>query len=348
MTLRVGFSGFGAAGRFLHAPLVEAAGMEVAAVATSRAAEVSALHPGATIVSGFEALLDVPGLDLIVVVTPNALHVPQVEAALEAGYHVVVDKPATPTRAEGEALADLAEARDLKLAVYHNRRWDSDFLTARRVLSEGRLGELRGLRMHWDRFRPQVLDRWRDRPAVASGNLYDLGSHLIDQALLLVGMPDWLQADVFAQRPGGVTDDGFEILMAKGDLRISLGVTLIGATPRDRFRLEGLNAAYRKTGLDVQEDQLRAGVSPFDPAFGIEPESQWGETVDGEGRHLPVRPEPGRWLSFYEAMREAITSGGEVPVTMRSAARTIGVIEAAHASARDGRRIALDAEGRWR
>lgn len=148
MTLRVGFSGFGAAGRFLHAPLVEAAGMEIAAVATSRAAEASALHPGATIVSGFEALLDVAGLDLIVVVTPNALHVPQVQTALEAGYHVVVDKPATPTRAEGEALADLAEARGLKLAVYHNRRWDSDFLTARRVLDEGSLGELRGLRMH--------------------------------------------------------------------------------------------------------------------------------------------------------------------------------------------------------
>jgi scyllo-inositol 2-dehydrogenase (NADP+) len=348
MTLRVGFSGFGAAGRFLHAPLVEAAGMEIAAVATSRAAEASALHPGATIVSGFEALLDVAGLDLIVVVTPNALHVPQVQTALEAGYHVVVDKPATPTRAEGEALADLAEARGLKLAVYHNRRWDSDFLTARRVLDEGSLGELRGLRMHWDRFRPQVLDRWRDRPAVASGNLYDLGSHLIDQALLLVGMPDWLQADVFAQRPGGVTDDGFEILMARGDLRISLGVTLIGATPRDRFRLEGLNAAYRKTGLDVQEDQLRAGVSPLDHAFGVEPESQWGEIVDGEGARNPVGPERGSWLSFYEATREAIMGGGEVPVTMRSAARTIGVIEAAHASARDGRRIALDAEGRWR
>lgn len=347
MTLRVGFSGFGAAGRFLHAPLVKAAGMEVAAVATSRVDEVSALHPGARVVSGFEALLDVPGLDLIVVVTPNALHVSQVEAALEAGHHVVVDKPATPTRAEAEALADLAEARDLKLAVYHNRRWDSDFLTARRVLSEGGLGELRGLRMHWDRFRPQVLDRWRDRPAVASGNLYDLGSHLIDQALLLVGMPDWLQGDVFAQRPGGVTDDGFELLMGKGPLRISVGVTLIAASGRDRFRLEGLEATYRKTGLDVQEDQLRAGVSPLDPAFGIEPESQWGEIVDGQGRHNPVRPERGCWLSFYEAMREAITGDGEVPVTMRSAARTIGVIEAAHASAREGRRITLDAEGCW-
>ncbi len=347
MALRVGFAGFGAAGRFLHSPMVAAAGMEIAAVATSRVAEVEELYPDAVVVPDFDSLLGVPGLDLVVIVTPNALHVPQVRDALEAGLHVVVDKPATPTRAEAEALADLADARDLKLAVYHNRRWDSDFLTARRVLEEGSIGELRGLRLHWDRFRPQVLDRWRDRPAPASGNLYDLGSHLVDQALLLVGMPDWVQGDVFAQRPGGVTDDGFELLMGKGPLRISIGVTLIAASGRDRFRLEGLAATYRKTGLDVQEDQLRAGISPLDPGFGEEPGNQWGEIVDGEGRRRPVRPERGRWLSFYEAMRDAIAEDGEVPVSMRSAARTIGVIEAAHAAAREGRRIALDRDGRW-
>ncbi|SOC07248.1 Gfo/Idh/MocA family oxidoreductase [Stappia indica] len=347
MALRVGFSGYGAAGRYLHAPLVAAAGMEVAAVATSRGAEVAADFPQAAVVSDFEALLARPDIDLVVIVTPNVLHVPQVRAALTAGRHVVVDKPATPTRAEAEQLAALASEKGLKLAVYHNRRWDSDFLTARRLLESGELGEIAALRLVWDRFRPQVLDRWRDRPAPASGNLYDLGSHLIDQALQLVGMPDWLQADVFTQRQGGATDDGFELLMGLGRMRLSLGVSLISAAPRDRFRIEGTAGLFRKQGLDVQEDQLKAGMAPLDPQFGREPEAQQGEIVAPDGSRRAVPCERGRWLTFYERMRQAIESDGEVPVTMASAAKVIGLIEAAHASARLGRRIALDPDGRW-
>ena len=347
MGLRVGFSGYGAAGRYLHAPLVAAAGMEVAAVVTSRGEEVAADIPGAAVLPDFGALLARPDIDLLVIVTPNVLHVEQVRAALEAGRHVVVDKPATPTRSEAEQLAAMAQERGLKLAVYHNRRWDSDFLTAKRLLESGELGEIAALRLVWDRFRPQVLERWRDRAAPASGNLYDLGSHLIDQALQLVGMPDWLQADVFTQRQGGVTDDGFELLMGLGRMRLSLGVSLIAAAPRDRFRIEGTLGTFRKQGLDVQEDQLKGGMAPLDPRFGLEPQTQWGEIVDPDGSRRPVPCERGRWLTFYEGMRQAIETGAEVPVTMTSAARVIGLIEAAHASARLGRRMALDPDGRW-
>jgi scyllo-inositol 2-dehydrogenase (NADP+) len=347
MRLRVGFAGFGAAGRFFHAPFVAAAGMEVAAIASSRKAEIAAVFPDARVVADFDALLAVADLDLVVIVTPNACHVAQVRAALEAGRHVVVDKPATPTRAEAEGLADLADDRGLKLGVHHNRRFDSDFLTASRVLGDGVLGEIVALRMNWDRYRPEAMGRWRDRAAPASGNLYDLGSHMIDQVLMLVGMPDWVQADVFAQRPGGETDDGFEILMGQGQRRITLGVSLISTAPRDRFRLEGRNGLFRKAGLDCQEDQLRAGLDPLAAGFGEEPEGQWGEIVAPDGSVSRVVPETGRWLTFYERMRQAIEGTGEVPVTMRSAGRTIGLIEAAHAAAREGRRVHLDADGRW-
>ena len=347
MAVKVGFSGFGAAGRYLHAPLVKAAGMEVAAVATSRKEEAAETFPEARVVPDFDALLDVQGLDLVVVVTPNVYHASQVRAALEAGLNVVVDKPATPTRGEAEELADLAEAKGLKLAVYHNRRFDSDFLTLKKVAGEGHVGEIVNARFTMDRFRPVVLDRWRDRPAPASGNLYDLGSHLVDQALLLCGMPDWLQADVFAQRPGGETIDGFEVLMGRGRQRITLGVTLFSTSPRDRFRLEGDKGLFRKPGFDPQEDQLRTGLDPLDPGFGVEPAPSVGEVVFADGTRREIPSEKGDWLSFYKQMRAAIETGGDVPVTMREAARTIGVIEAAHASAREGRRIALSPEGHW-
>lgn len=347
MGLKVGFSGFGAAGRYLHAPLVKAAGMEVAAIATSRKSEVEETFPEARVVADFDGLLEVPGLDLVVVVTPNVFHMPQARAALEAGCNVVVDKPATPTRAEAEALADLADEKGLKISVYHNRRFDSDFLTLQKVLREGHVGEVANARFTMDRFRPVVLDRWRDRPAPASGNLYDLGSHLIDQALLLFGMPDWLQGDVFAQRPGGQTIDGFEVLMGKGRQRFTLGVTLFSTSPRDRFRLEGDKGLFRKPGVDPQEEHLRRGLDPLDPDFGVESREIIGEIVFADGARREVPSEKGDWLSFYKKMRLAIETGGEVPVTMRDAAQTIGVIEAAHASARDGRRIALSPQGHW-
>jgi scyllo-inositol 2-dehydrogenase (NADP+) len=227
--------------------------------------------------------------------------------------------------------------------VFHNRRWDSDFLTLSRLLAERRLGEIAAFHARWDRYRPQVEDRWRERAAPGTGMFYDLGSHLIDQTLCLFGMPDWIQADVFAQRVGAQADDGFELLMGKGALRISLGGSSLAAANRFRYRVLGTQATFTKSGRDPQEQRLRNGVEPSTPGFGDEPASDYGRLTHGNTDRIEiVRSEPGRWLTFYEAMRRSIENNAPVPVTAVEARSTLLVTEAALLSSSAGRRIKLN------
>ncbi len=342
MTVKVGLVGFGAAGRYLHAPVIAAADMEIAAIVSSREADVKADWPEADRLTRFEDLALRDDIDLVVLATPHELHYRQAKWALEAGHNVVVEKPFTLTRAEANDLAELADACDLKLAVYQNRRWDSDFLTLRRLIAEGALGEVTGFHMRWDRYRPTVVDRWHESARPGTGMLYNLGPHLIDQTLQLFGRPDWLIADVFTQREGGLSDDGFEILMGKGRLRITLGVSLI--VPGEctwRYQMTGTEATFLKAGLDPQETQLREGMRPNAAEFGQEPEDQWGVLVRPDGSRRPVPAETGCWTEFYRGMRRAIEDGTPVPVSARSAAEVIELIELTQQSARTGRRIDL-------
>ena len=231
-----------------------------------------------------DALLERDDLDLVVIASPNQFHASQATAALRAGKHVVVDKPLCPTAAQAAQLSELAVRSNRRLAVFQNRRWDSDFLTIRKLIAADRLGEINAFHARWDRYRPQVADRWRDRDEPGAGVLYDLGSHLIDQALVLFGAPDWLQADVFTQRPGGIVDDGFEILMGKGSLRITLGVSTMASDGGWRYRVHGSRASFMKAGLDPQEAQLRGGVDPSDPTFGLEDANDAGNARRREQR----------------------------------------------------------------
>jgi scyllo-inositol 2-dehydrogenase (NADP+) len=341
MTLQAGLIGFGLAGRYFHAPLIQAAGIRIAAVVSSRADVVREALGDVTVLPTSEALLEHEGIDLVVVAAPNALHAPQATAALEAGKHVVVDKPMCPTAAEARQLAQLAARRSRMLTVFHNRRWDSDFLTLQRLVASG-LGEINAFHARWDRFRPQVADRWRERSEPGAGVLYDLGSHLIDQALALFGRPDWVQADVFTQRPGGVVDDGFELLLGKDRLRITLGVSSLAADGGWRYRVHGSQASFLKGGLDPQESQLRSGMQPLDASFGIEPQAQWGRLVQGDGSEERIASERGQWTEFYAKVRGSIEHGTAPPVASDDACATIEVIEAALRSSSTGRRIALD------
>ncbi|HMN46132.1 MAG TPA: Gfo/Idh/MocA family oxidoreductase [Povalibacter sp.] len=340
MTLRAGLIGFGLAGRYFHAPLLTAAGIELRYVTTSRTQELASVHRDATALDSAQALIARDDIDLVVIASPNPLHVPQARSALLAGKHVVVDKPISITATEAQSLADLARERGLMLAAFQNRRWDSDFLTIRKLLQAQRLGQIVSFRARWDRFRPAIADRWRERDEPGSGMLYDLGSHLIDQALCLFGRPDWLQADVFVQRQAGVVDDGFEILMGKGSLRISLGVGSLAGPGDFRYCIHGMQASYLKQGLDPQEDQLRAGMTPLDEGFGIEPREQWGtllSTTSSQRETIPA--ERGRWLTFYESVRQSIAGGTAAPVAADEARNMLELIEAARRSSRDGRRI---------
>jgi len=341
--ISVGLVGFGLARRVFHAPLITHAGMTIVGVVTRQAQAVKEMLPTATVVADLEALLQITPLDLVVIATPNEYHAPQASQALTAGKHVVVDKPLAVSVAQAGELIALAKRTGRKLAAFQNRRWDSDFLTIRELIKQGSLGDIVSFEARWDRFRPQVAERWREQAGDGSGVLFDIGPHLIDQALCLFGMPDWLQADVFAQRANAAVDDGFEIRMGKGPLRISLGVTSLAADNALRYRLHGTSGSFRKQGLDVQETQLRQGMSPAAATFGIEPETQWGCLVAADQSEKVIPAVRGNWSAFYHAIRASIESDAPLPVSAHEARRILKIIELARISSETGRRVELTA-----
>ena len=339
--LGIGLIGFGLAGRWLHAPLLAPAGCVLRAIVTSRADEVRADFPEAAVCADVDALLARDDVEAVIVASPSGLHTAQAEQALHAGKHVVVDKPFALDAVSARAMIELAKARDLRLTCYQNRRLDSDFLTLKRILEADLLGPVKRFDAHWDRFRPSPRGGWRDSAAPGSGLLLDLGPHLVDQALALFGMPDWVVGDVFRQRDVEGPDDGFEILMAWGARRATLGACVFGAEPRPRFSVFGARGAWVKFGIDLQETHLRAGLSPENEGFGVEPEHQFGRLRIGEGEAVSTPAERGDWLQFYRNFREAVRSGAPLIVAPEDAGRVLDVLDAVQTSAREGRRVEL-------
>jgi predicted dehydrogenase len=314
-------------------------GLALASVVTSnpeRAAEVRARHAGAAVVDTPDSLLaDPEAHDLVVVATPNRAHFPLALRAIEAGVHVVVDKPLAVTAEQGLQLADAAASQRVVASVFHNRRWDGDFLTLRRLLDEGSLGELLRLESRFERWRPQVdSDKWREGggPEDAGGVLFDLGPHLIDQALELLGPARSVYAEVRSVRPGARVDDDFFVALGhESGPRSHLWGTMMAAQPGPRLRALGTRAAYVKWGLDLQEEALRAGASPGDPGFGAEPREAWGR-LGSEETSEAVPTEPGRYVEFYERMESAIRDGRPPPVPLSAGIDTLRIIEAARRS----------------
>jgi scyllo-inositol 2-dehydrogenase (NADP+) len=342
--LRVGLIGFGLAGSAFHAPLIAAVpGLGLASIVTAnpeRAERARRTFPGARVLPDADALFASAGEhDLVVVASPNRFHVRYGLAALEAGLHVVVDKPVAASAADARRLATAATERGLVAAAFHNRRWDGDALTVRRLLDEGRLGRLLRFESRFERWRPEVdAERWRERsaPEDAGGVLFDLGSHLIDQVLWLLGPPARVYGEVARRRPGAqVDDDVFIALEHAGGARAQLWMSHVAAQPGPRFRLLGSRAAYVKHGLDVQEAALRAGERPDAPGFGREPRERWG-VLGTEDAGEPLETEPGRYLAFYEGIAAAIREAAPPPVTLDDAIAGLEVIEAARASSERG------------
>jgi scyllo-inositol 2-dehydrogenase (NADP+) len=272
----------------------------------------------------------------VVVAAPNRAHVPLARASLRAGLPVAVDKPLAPTAAEGRELAAEAERLGVLLTVFHNRRWDADFLTVRRVIAEGGVGPPVRLESRFDRWRPDVAaGAWREspEPEEAGGLLADLGSHLIDQALVLFGPPVHVYAELDHRRPGAlVDDDAFVALLHRGGERSHLAAGMLGAAPAPRFRLVGLAGTVETYGLDPQEDALREGGRPDSPGWGRVPEERWGRLWDGAGsRRVPS--EVGDYPAFYAALGRAIRTGGTPPIPAAEAVAVLEVIEAARRSA---------------
>ncbi|MCW2994153.1 MAG: oxidoreductase [Conexibacter sp.] len=346
--LRVALAGYGLAGASFHAPLIAATdGLELRAVVTrdpARRDALAASHPGAVAVDGLEEV--VSDVDVVVVASPNRFHVGLARVGVAAGKHVVVDKPLAVSAAEARALAAQAGAAGVVLSAFHNRRWDDDFLTLRRVVGEGRLGRVLRLESRFDRWRPSIKEgAWREGgdPADGGGLLLDLGSHLVDQAVVLLGPVVSVYAELGVLRPSAVVeDDVFVALRHESGARSHLSAGVFAADGPPRFRVLGSEGAFVSFGLDPQEDALRAGASPLDPGFGLREPGLAATLNDGSGAE-PLAMEAGRWLAYYDGLVDAIRGGGAVqaPVSAADAVGVLEVLEAARESAARGVVVAV-------
>lgn len=348
-SFRVGLIGYGLAGAVFHAPLIEAtSGLTLAAIVTSnpeRQEDARRAHPAAMLVETAPELWGhARELDLIVVASPNRTHVPLASAALAAGLHVVVDKPLAPTAAEARRLIDESREQRRILTVFQNRRWDGDFLTVRRLLSDGALGAPLRFESRFERWRPVPKSGWREEgdPAEAGGLLYDLGSHLIDQALVLFGAASHVYAELDLRRPSAeVDDDAFVALTHASGVRSHLFMSAVAAQPGPRFRVLGTQAAYVKHGLDVQEAALRTNKRLDPTGFGEDPREAWGILGHGdETQRVPT--EVGGYQRFYQGVAEALRRRSPPPVDPADAVSVLEVIEAAQRSAAERRIIAIE------
>jgi scyllo-inositol 2-dehydrogenase (NADP+) len=350
-TLRVALIGYGLAGSVFHAPLIAAtAGMSVAAIVTNSPARQQQARqdfPAAEILPDAAMLWSQASrYDLAVVATPNRTHVPLGIAALHAGLPVVIDKPLAASVADAEQLITLSQQTGKLLTVFQNRRWDNDFLTVRQLLADGLLGRVTRFESRFDRYRAEPRTGvWRESAAVgdAGGLLYDLGSHLIDQAVQLFGPPLQVYAEMERQRPDAhVDDDTFVALTFEHGVHAHLWMSVVARRAGPRFRVSGLHGTYEKWGLDPQEEALSTGKRPGDPAWGKESREQWGRlSTDVGGIHIDGAVETlnGSYERYYALLREALVAGGPAPVDPGDALLTLQIIEAAQESARQNRPV---------
>ena len=337
--IRVGIIGFGYSAKTFHIPLIEAIDSLVfTAISSSQPAAVREKHPNVAIYESPERLVVSGELDLVVITAPNAVHFSLAKLCLENDIHVVLEKPMTTTSLEAQTLVALAKERSLVLSVFHNRRWDGDFLTVKRLIEAKRLGEVRYFESHFDRFRPNVQQRWREQPGPASGIWFDLGPHLVDQAMGLFGLPLAVTARCLPMRDGAKTTDYFHVQLHYENLEVVLHASSFSAAPNCRFRVEGTEGSYLKYGLDVQEGQLKHGVSPNDAVYGVESEKEFGCLYLESSSEL-IASEQGCYQSYYEELAQAINLKGANPVDPAEAATVIQILELAESSSVLGERL---------
>lgn len=340
MPVRVALIGYGFAGRTFHAPLIQSVpGLSLVLVASGSPASVQRDLPDAAVESDPMRAVASPDVDLVVIAAPNEAHHVLARAALQAGKHVVVDKPMTPRLDEAIELARLAHANARLLAVFHNRRWDSDFLSIRDAIRNSVVGDVWHLESRIERFRPQIRDRWRERPGPASGLWWDLGPHLVDQALLLLGWPDSVQASFAMQRAGASTDDWAHVVLGFGERRAVLHASMTAAAPGPRFVVHGSTGTLIKQQPDRQEPQLIEGLRPGDADWGLDPDPLAWHKADGTTETVPAAR--GDQSQFYVELCSAIAGKAPNPVPPEHAVRVMRVLEAAMEAASEQRTVRL-------
>ncbi|MEO8779836.1 MAG: oxidoreductase [Rhodanobacter sp.] len=338
--IRVGLIGYGYAGKIFHAPLIQAIpGLALGAVASSDAAKVHRDLPRIEVIADPLQLIASEAIDLVVIATPNATHAALASAALRAGKHVVVDKPFTLSMLEARALMALAHDSGRLLSVFHNRRWDSDFLAVKQAIERGAVGTVRHFESHFDRYRPSIRARWREQAVPGAGIWYDLGPHLIDQALQLFGLPRRVMAKLSIQRAGGAVDDWAHVLLDYDSMQVILHASMLAAGGGVRFIVHGDRGSLLKTGSDRQESQLLAGMPPGAAGWGDDPDGL--QLFEGEAPPYRTRPPVGDYRHYYAGIRDAIADRAPNPVSPRQALAVMAVLDAAITSNHERREVAL-------
>ncbi len=346
--IRVGLLGFGLGGRVFHAPLISSVeGLELAAVferTTNKAAE---RYPGVTIHRSLEAMLADDSLGLLVVATPNGTHFAFAREILKAGKNVVIDKPMTMTSLEAAELIGLAMKHKVLLSPFHNRRWDSDFLTVQKLLDEGFLGRLVAFESRFDRWRPTADPEkpWKEDAKTGGGTLLNLGPHLADQALVLFGKPEAVSAEVIREKEGPGVDDAITIRLRYPGVAVTLGANSLSLPAGPRYQLRGANGGYWKFGVDPQEAALNNVTRIDDPAWGQEPAAKWGVLhvgIEGGSVSRPVPALAGDYRLYYAGIRDALLGKAPAPVTGVDGWRVARLLELAVESSRHRREIVCD------
>lgn len=337
--IKTALVGLGFSGQTFHLPFLKHhSDFDLTTVMTSQAGRAKQLVPTAQAVSSMDELI-ASQPELVIITAPNDQHFALAEQALQAGCHVVLEKPFVTSSAEGEALIKRAEQQQKVLSVYHNRRYDGDFLTLQKLISEKTLGQTRLFESHFDRFRPEPQQRWREQAGAGTGFLFDLGSHLIDQALVLFGWPNTITAQVLALRPGAETTDYFHLVLGYNEHQVILHSSPFCASPNHRFQLHGSKGSYQKWGLDPQEERLRAGIQPNHPDWGKETPAAYGDLYLGE-RQTTWPTETGNYHLYFDQLATAIRGDAELQVTAKQALDVIRLIELAEQSAEQQRTLA--------
>ncbi len=329
--INVAIVGFGLSGRYLQAPFFETnPEFQLKTVVTSQHA-LHETYPHVEKAGSLAEVLSDASIDLVSIASPNDTHYAYAQQCLLAGKHVLAEKPFTATVKEAEALVALAEKQQRQLFVFQNRRFDSDFLTVKKVIESGNLGELLRFEARYDRYKPLLnAKKWKETPCSNNGILYDLGSHLIDQAVALFGAPGAVWGETYTQRDGSAIDDAFDLRLDYGRLKVQLSSSLLMREPTPRYMVQGTKGTFVKYGIDAQEDHLKAGMLPGDVGFGVE-SAEFQGILNTEAIGLAFRGKvetlPGNWKALFQNIADVLLRGEQKAIQLEQVLAQIRVIE---------------------
>jgi len=344
--INVGIASYGMSGEVFHAPHLHThQGFQITKILERTKDRSKDRYPYAEIVRSYHDLLNDYQIELIIVNTPDNLHHEMVLQALEAGKHVVVEKPFTLSVSDADDLIEKANKAGVMISVFQNRRWDSDFLTVQKIIRDKSLGRLVEFEAHFDRYRNFIQENtWKELSESGTGTIYNLGSHLIDQALVLFGLPGSVFADIRTLRTGGSVDDAFTLLLKYDDVKVTLKASYLVKEPGPKYYLHGTLGSFLKWGMDPQEEALNKGLYPGSDNWGKELEEDWGTInteKDGSQIRQPVESESGNYMAYYDQLYEALANDKPNPVTAEQGRDVIRVIEAAWESSETGRAVTI-------